>query len=1157
MPPDSPNPATDILSRLAAEAQNLVEPLVRGAQHEQGRRQLLLVLGWDLDQLTGYPVEEMADAAAAIGEAAAQLAEAASTPTQSLDGVLALVQDIAALVDAIRAVADLADAPGVQVPQDVEAALAAIGQSLVEFLLLEYLTNYHPTAHDVARALTLIHTSADYLADLTPPLGGADGQPVYRLPAAPPRFQLDRLADLLTDPVGTLRAAYLGPDGLSTADAARTAAGRIWRRLTPLLVALGAEVSHGADAPGAAERDPLRTLAVRFPLSAKDPDLALGALLQVLSDAEGGARLVVTPTGWAGHRFEGRSWAVEFTLAGQAAEFAIGREGVTLPAGGGALTAGVVVERLADAGGQPTVVGAATGTRLELGGIRVTAGLDLGSDGWDATIGVRFDAGALVVGDGDGDGFLAEVLPADGVRAPFEFALTWSRSGGLTLSGAAGLALSIPVHSALGPLHVQSIDLAIGTDGTTVTALAAGTVDVRLGPLVLAVERVGVEAVLSFPPGGGNLGPAALDLRFKPPSGAGVALDAGPVTGGGYLYFDPDAEQYAGVVQLEFQTIALTAVGLLTTRMPDGSDGFSLLMIIAAEFPPINLGFGFTLNGAGGILGINRTVNVDALRAGVKSRAIDSVMFPADPVANAPQIVSNLATYFPPAPGRFVFGPMARIGWGTPTLITLDLGLVLELPAPVRLLVLGKLRMTLPDERAPVVSIRMDVLGVIDFDRGEASVDATLHDSQVAGFALTGDMAMRMRWAANPTFALAAGGFHPRFAPPPGFPHLDRLALSLATGDNPRLRLEAYLALTSNTAQVGARVELYAAALGFSISGHLAFDALFRFTPFQFVVDMSGAMALRRGRDTLMAVTVDASLSGPNRWHASGRASFKIWIFEGSVSFDVTTGDAVEAAAITPVDLGLLLDGELEDPANWAAQLPPAGESLVTLRQIEPAPHELLAHPLGGLAFRQRAVPFGVHLDKAGQAPLVNGDRFDVTGLRVGADTTVKADVLREHFAPAYFLDLTDDEKLSRPSFEEMEAGRRFADPKPALDGEADLLPAATLGYETVIVDAPDAPARPAGVRTMDGPTSGRLAHTGPAGLAATRHTGARRFHAPTLGIGVTDTRYALRPTGQTAAPAATGERTSYTEVVQLMRELADDQPRALRIVPDLTRVDA
>ena len=107
----------------------------------------------------------------------------------------------------------------------------------------------------------------------------------------------------------------------------------------------------------------------------------------------------------------------------------------------------------------------------------------------------------------------------------------------------------------------------------------------------------------------------------------------------------------------------------------------------------------------------------------------------------------------------------------------------------------------------------MDAVGVIDFDQGTAALDATLYDSRLLKkFVLTGDMALRLNWEGAPNFALAVGGLHPAFNPPPNFPKLERIAINLAAGDNPRLRCEAYFALTANTVQFGARAELYAAA---------------------------------------------------------------------------------------------------------------------------------------------------------------------------------------------------------------------------------------------------------------------------------------------------------------------------------------------------------
>ena len=75
--------------------------------------------------------------------------------------------------------------------------------------------------------------------------------------------------------------------------------------------------------------------------------------------------------------------------------------------------------------------------------------------------------------------------------------------------------------------------------------------------------------------------------------------------------------QGAGVSRVHAEIVTVKAIGLITTKMPDGSPGFSLLIIISAEFTPIQLGFGFTLNGVGGLCGINRNFVTDAIQAGL------------------------------------------------------------------------------------------------------------------------------------------------------------------------------------------------------------------------------------------------------------------------------------------------------------------------------------------------------------------------------------------------------------------------------------------------------------------------------------------------------------------------------------------------------------
>ena len=139
-------------------------------------------------------------------------------------------------------------------------------------------------------------------------------------------------------------------------------------------------------------------------------------------------------------------------------------------------------------------------------------------------------------------------------------------------------------------------------------------------------------------------------------------------------------------------------------------------------------------------------------------------------MADAPAVIRTLSAVFPVAPNRFVVGPMVRLGWGSPPILTLDIAILLNCARRSAIVILGRIKVALPEDGdAAVVVIKLDVVGIIDFDRGEISIDATIYDSMIAAFAISGDMALRVRWKDDPAFALSVGGFHPGFTPPADF----------------------------------------------------------------------------------------------------------------------------------------------------------------------------------------------------------------------------------------------------------------------------------------------------------------------------------------------------------------------------------------------------
>jgi hypothetical protein len=673
------------------------------------------------------------------------------------------------------------------------------------------------------------------------------------------------------------------------------------------------------------------------------------------------------------------------------------------------------------------VLGKANSSRLTIGELGLRVGTHVEWDGSRASGDLQLELvaadGQLVIDTSEGDGFLAKILPATHLEAGFQISAGVSSSGGFYFGGSSALEVRLPVHVDVGPVSLEGVTVRVGIKDGRIPIDLGVDVKAGLGPIVAVVQNLGVTTTFSFPPGhSGNLGPLQLDVGFKAPSGVGLSLDGGIIRGGGFLSFDPQKGEYAGALELTFAELcSLKAIAIISTRFPDGRDGFSLLILVTAEFVPIQLGFGFTLNGVGGLLGLNRTVDVDALKSGVRTGELSSILFPRDIVANITRIISDLNAVFPIAEGHFVIAPMGKLGWGTPPLITLDIGIVLDIPRPA-LVILGAIRCLLPSEDAAILALQVNFAGGIDFERGEIWFDASLFDSRLLIYTLCGDMALRISWGDHPLFVVSVGGFHPAFKEvPPDLTGMKRMTIGLLSGDNPRLNVQTYYAITSNSVQSGSRVELYAAACGFSIYGFLGYDLLVQFSPFHFVADLYAGLALRCGEEVIAGISVRCELSGPSPWHAQGEATFEVLFFEITIGFDTTWGEDAPAQVVETEDVRKLLVDAVSDDRNWKVDSPASTHVGVTLRKLEPGASRLLMQPFGVLSVSQKVVPLGLEIDKFGNKKPVGDTRFGMTW------SDGAASEVREEFALANFVKLSDSEKLSRQSFEKMPSGLSFS----------------------------------------------------------------------------------------------------------------------------------
>ncbi len=665
------------------------------------------------------------------------------------------------------------------------------------------------------------------------------------------------------------------------------------------------------------------------------------------------------------------------------------------------------------------------------GAEKLSATIDLGGDG---VLG-SFSSGGINVDVGD-------VL------------IKWQHNKGVSFEGGNNLAITLPTHIQAGPLYISALSIELNlTSPVNVIFDVSGKLE--LGPLQISFDAVGFKSALEERDNGlfGDYSPT---FSFKPPNGLGLSINAGAVTGGGYLFFDFEKQEYAGALELTIVGfISAKAIGFITTKMPDGSKGFSLLIIITAEFnPPFQLGYGFTLIGVGGLLGLNRTVLLGSLRDGVRTGSVSNIMFPTNIIANAPRIISDLRTIFPVHEGRFLVGPMARIGWGTPTLISLSFGLVIEIPGNIA--ILGVVKIVLPDEAVPIVKIQVAFVGTLDFEKKLLTFDASLYESSVLGMTLEGDMAVRLAWGDQPNFLVTVGGFHPAYTPPPlALPTLRRLAINILNTSLARIRVECYQAVTSNTVQFGARAEVFLDLRVCSIEGHIAFNALFQFNPFYFIVDVSAGFSLKVLGFQLLSVRISMSLEGPTPWRAQGTGRVTILFIKVSANFDKTWGENRHTTLPEIRILPQFIE-QLTKKEQWSTVLSSAKNLLVSLRKLDEAQEDILVlHPSGALVVQQKLLPLRVNIDKIGSQKAADIKQLQIASVSSNG-TLLSIKEVKENFARAQYQDMSDDEKLSKPSFEKMQGGVEISMGDSAIRNGS--MVRKKLAYELTVIDKEPAP---------------------------------------------------------------------------------------------------
>jgi hypothetical protein len=543
------------------------------------------------------------------------------------------------------------------------------------------------------------------------------------------------------------------------------------------------------------------------------------------------------------------------------------------------------------------------------------------------------------------------------------------------------------MNTRLGALtfHERRLEVVTAADstGATFNIVVSATVSLNVGPARVAVSGLGVKGTLHLASEFENLDDL-FDISISPsmPTGLAVSVDAGSVAGGGFLQRIEQpggAVTWRGGLALRLgERFEVTAFGIVQTG---GGKPWTLLVFLTVRFsPPIHLTAGLKLTAVGGLLALNRTMDVDALRdaatastgATGTSASLDAVLFPDRPEQRFLELVPALERFFPNAPGHQVVGLLAEIEWRAETgtkFGDIRAALLFELDT-LQIGLYGTLRLGFPTvDDAHILRIRASIEALIDQRARFVRASITLTDALLfESVHLTGGAAFLLDWG-KPNFALTLGGFHPAFRPfiPPQLREPPRIGAFWKPHELVELSIQAYIARTLTSFQFGFSAHLKAGASWGGIRGDAEFNFLVMIAPeLRFEVDLSFRVtAFLFGAD-LISASFRGALSGPCRWHFEGSISWEVCgVSIGKDLGPYEWGDLPRLSS-TQQEARQLLGDALAQPQNWTIMRSPR----VPVRVRASVPDAL--DPRDQIDIRQTQLPLGIDVEVNDANPLVD-----------------------------------------------------------------------------------------------------------------------------------------------------------------------------------------
>jgi hypothetical protein len=734
---------------------------------------------------------------------------------------------------------------------------------------------------------------------------------------------------------------------------------------------------------------------------------------------------------------------------------------------------------------------------VSLTGISARAGLFGDPKKLEAIVEVACETLAAGIDTSGFDGFIKNVINVK-LDVAFAIASGWSSVNGVYFLGKGAGEVFFPIHKKIGPVRLDGAYVRLGSTSSAKLLASLGISGaVALGPIVATVDRIGIQS------------PLALDSDFDfggvqllPPQGVGLAIQSELFTGGGFLKRHVGEKKYSGAVQLALGEIGMFGIGIINSDLPASKGGFALLVNFGVTFSPgWPLPYGFRLSAIGGLAGVHRSVSYSRLKHGLKAGTLSSILMPEDVVLNANKIIADSEYVFPIERDRHFFGPVAEIQWGGEGMVDGKIAVIIEVPQPITITVLGQVTAKLPRPEVPQVVIRLDTVGQISPSKKTLEVDAKLLDSsRLMVYPLDGSAALRASWKkSSATFLMAVGGVHPRYSPPPKFPKLKRIRVTLKSTDNFHLEGKCFLALSSQAIMAGAKLDLKAEACGAALVGDVSFSTLIQPSPFEFQADISGKISAEYRGHSVAAVRINVDFSGVAPFHAKGRAKFSVLRWDVTAKFNRSWGSDNKQRLAKVDPWGHLVDA-LRSDGNWGAALLSGHtqvDGILPFEQVGAASAAILAHPGSVLEVRQRVMPLDLTLEKFGNADVKHSHKYDFSlSIPSASGVTFESEPVEDQFAKGQFRDLSVSRRLSSPSFEDFKAGSRLKPTKARIDGT--VVPY-ELEYESIVIGKDEIASSPK-VAKLDWAVFKKTAAGSAWARSRIRNRGASKFAVPGAG---------------------------------------------------------